>query len=213
MLERFRSRAAGARAPGIEFLGRGDAPGRACFFFRAGDSDIVLECVPREQASRCCREGGRVAVVSHVFPSTGAPEGIGPSIPWLAGRPLEREGDILADIRSHVDDELPASSGADVPLGGGRLGFVRIGPRGTLCLDLAAWSFRLLPPASGAEDDRAVQAALLALPLASLFGAVVGVIIKLRTKESVIAFGPYLALGALLCLFWMDHILAFLFGL
>lgn len=163
MLERFRSRAAGARAPGIEFLGRGDAPGRACFFFRAGDSDIVLECVPREQASRCCREGGRVAVVSHVFPSTGAPEGIGPSIPWLAGRLLEREGDILADIRSHVDDELPASSGADVPLGGGRLGFVRIGPRGTLCLDLAAWSFRLLPPASGAEDDRAVQAALLAL--------------------------------------------------
>ncbi len=57
------------------------------------------------------------------------------------------------------------------------------------------------------------QAALLALPLASLFGAVVGIIIKLRTKESVIAFGPYLALGALLCLFWMDRILAFLFGL
>ena len=57
------------------------------------------------------------------------------------------------------------------------------------------------------------QAALLSLPLASLFGAVVGIIIKLRTKESVIAFGPYLALGALLCLFWMDRILAYLFGL
>jgi leader peptidase (prepilin peptidase)/N-methyltransferase len=57
------------------------------------------------------------------------------------------------------------------------------------------------------------QAALLSLPLASLFGAVVGIVIKLKTKESVIAFGPYLALGALLCLFWMDHILAFLFGL
>ncbi|MFB3919108.1 MAG: A24 family peptidase [Candidatus Velamenicoccus archaeovorus] len=57
------------------------------------------------------------------------------------------------------------------------------------------------------------QAALLALPLASLFGAVVGIIIKLKTKESMIAFGPYLALGALLCLFWMDRILAFLFGL
>jgi leader peptidase (prepilin peptidase)/N-methyltransferase len=52
--------------------------------------------------------------------------------------------------------------------------------------------------------------ALLSLPLASLAGAVVGVVIKIRTKESVIAFGPYLALGALVALFWSDRILKIL---
>ncbi|MDD5020292.1 MAG: prepilin peptidase [Candidatus Omnitrophica bacterium] len=57
------------------------------------------------------------------------------------------------------------------------------------------------------------KAALLTLPVASLCGAVVGVIIKLRTKESVIAFGPYLSLAAIINIFWMDRILAFLFGL
>lgn len=50
--------------------------------------------------------------------------------------------------------------------------------------------------------------ALLSLPLASLVGAVIGVIIKIRTKESVIAFGPYLALGAVLSMFWGDKIIA-----
>ena len=49
--------------------------------------------------------------------------------------------------------------------------------------------------------------ALLSLPLASLVGAVVGVIIKVRTKQSVIAFGPYLALGALVGLFWSEKII------
>lgn len=53
--------------------------------------------------------------------------------------------------------------------------------------------------------------ALLSLPLASLFGAIVGVIIKLRTKESEIAFGPYLSLGALIGMFWAKEILTFFF--
>jgi leader peptidase (prepilin peptidase)/N-methyltransferase len=53
--------------------------------------------------------------------------------------------------------------------------------------------------------------ALLSLPLASLLGAVVGVIIKIRTKKSVIAFGPYLALGALVGLFWSEKIISTFF--
>ncbi len=53
--------------------------------------------------------------------------------------------------------------------------------------------------------------ALLSLPLASLIGAVVGVIIKLRTKESVIAFGPYLSIGALVSLFWSNEIIGLMF--
>lgn len=53
--------------------------------------------------------------------------------------------------------------------------------------------------------------ALLTLPLASLFGAIVGIIIKIRTKESLIAFGPYLALGAFISIFWADTILNALF--
>ncbi len=55
--------------------------------------------------------------------------------------------------------------------------------------------------------------ALLSLPLASLAGAVVGIIIKLRTKESLIAFGPYLALGAIIGLFWSGKIFNFFFYL
>ncbi|MFA5038241.1 MAG: prepilin peptidase [Candidatus Omnitrophota bacterium] len=55
------------------------------------------------------------------------------------------------------------------------------------------------------------KAALLALPLASLFGAVVGIVIKLKTKESVIAFGPYLSIAAIVNIFWADKILAFFF--
>lgn len=55
------------------------------------------------------------------------------------------------------------------------------------------------------------QMALLVLPLASVLGAVVGVIIKIRTKESAIAFGPYLAMGAVVSLFWGQEILGYLF--
>ncbi|MFH1691418.1 MAG: prepilin peptidase [Candidatus Omnitrophota bacterium] len=49
--------------------------------------------------------------------------------------------------------------------------------------------------------------ALLTLPLASVFGAIIGIIIKIRTKESLIAFGPYLALAAFINIFWADKIL------
>lgn len=55
--------------------------------------------------------------------------------------------------------------------------------------------------------------ALLALPLASLAGAVVGTIIKIRTKNSLIAFGPYLAMGAVIGLFWSGKILSYMFSL
>jgi len=53
--------------------------------------------------------------------------------------------------------------------------------------------------------------ALLSLPLASLIGAVVGIIIKIRTKESVIAFGPYLSMGAIIGIFWAGDIFNFFF--
>ena len=46
------------------------------------------------------------------------------------------------------------------------------------------------------------QMAVLTFFIAPFFGAFFGVIVKLRTKESVIAYGPFLALGALISLFW-----------
>ena len=46
------------------------------------------------------------------------------------------------------------------------------------------------------------QMALLTFFIAPFFGAVFGVIVKLRTKESLIPYGPFLALGALISLFW-----------
>ena len=46
------------------------------------------------------------------------------------------------------------------------------------------------------------QMAVVTFFIAPFFGAVFGIIVKLRTKESMIAYGPFLALGALISLFW-----------
>ena len=51
------------------------------------------------------------------------------------------------------------------------------------------------------------QLAILTFFLAPFFGAIVGVIEKIRTKESTIAYGPYLVLGALISLFYGHEII------
>lgn len=56
------------------------------------------------------------------------------------------------------------------------------------------------------------QKVLLAFFLAPLFGAVVGIIVKIKTKESVIPYGPFLSLGALISLFWFREIMGMIFG-
>ncbi len=53
---------------------------------------------------------------------------------------------------------------------------------------------------------------LLAFFIAPLFGAIVGIIIKIRTKESLIPYGPFLVIGALISLFWSQEILDLLFA-
>ncbi len=50
--------------------------------------------------------------------------------------------------------------------------------------------------------------ALLAFFIAPFFGAVYGIIEKIRTKDSTIAYGPFLVLGSLISLFWGDLIIA-----
>lgn len=56
------------------------------------------------------------------------------------------------------------------------------------------------------------EMALLTFFIAPFFGAVFGVIVKLRMKESVIPYGPFLAVGALISLFLgKDIILWFLY--
>ena len=49
--------------------------------------------------------------------------------------------------------------------------------------------------------------ALLAFFIAPFFGAVFGIIEKIRTKESLIPYGPFLVIGALIALFFSDPIL------
>ncbi len=49
--------------------------------------------------------------------------------------------------------------------------------------------------------------ALLTFFLAALFGAVGGIIVKIRTKESVIPYGPFLALAALVSLFYSQPLI------
>mgnify|MGYP001564200396 CR=1 FL=1 len=51
------------------------------------------------------------------------------------------------------------------------------------------------------------QMALLTFFIAPFFGSVVGIIIKLKTKSSLIAYGPYLSLASIVVLFWGNNIL------
>jgi len=52
--------------------------------------------------------------------------------------------------------------------------------------------------------------AILAFFIAPFFGAVYGIIEKIRTKDTVIAYGPFLILGSLICLFCGDAIIAWI---
>ena len=52
--------------------------------------------------------------------------------------------------------------------------------------------------------------ALLTFFLAPFFGAGYGIVEKIRTKDSTIAYGPFLIMGALVSLFWGDKIIIFL---
>jgi len=48
--------------------------------------------------------------------------------------------------------------------------------------------------------------ALLTFFIAPFFGAVYGIVEKIRTKDSAIAYGPFLVVGALITMFWGDRI-------
>jgi leader peptidase (prepilin peptidase)/N-methyltransferase len=51
---------------------------------------------------------------------------------------------------------------------------------------------------------------ILTFFISPFFGAVVGIVEKIRTKDSAIAYGPYLVLGAIISLFWGDLIIRWL---
>ncbi|MBF0489059.1 MAG: prepilin peptidase [Candidatus Omnitrophica bacterium] len=52
--------------------------------------------------------------------------------------------------------------------------------------------------------------AILAFFIAPFFGGVIGIIEKIRTKDSTIAYGPFLVLGTLISLFWGQAIVDWL---
>ncbi len=52
--------------------------------------------------------------------------------------------------------------------------------------------------------------AILTFFIAPFFGAVFGIIEKIRTNDTTIAYGPFLVLGALICLFQGDWIIAWI---
>ena len=60
------------------------------------------------------------------------------------------------------------------------------------------------------------QMSILAFFIAPFFGAILGIIVKIRTKESAIPYGPFLALGALISLFLGNkiiHLLLYNYGI
>ena len=54
------------------------------------------------------------------------------------------------------------------------------------------------------------KSALLTFFIAPFFGAIFGIIEKIRTKDTAIAYGPFLVLGALISLFWSEKIIEFI---
>ncbi|MCD4780492.1 MAG: prepilin peptidase [Candidatus Omnitrophica bacterium] len=52
------------------------------------------------------------------------------------------------------------------------------------------------------------ELSVLTFFIAPFFGAVFGIIEKIRTNDTAIAYGPFLVLGAIISLFWGDQILA-----
>ncbi len=54
------------------------------------------------------------------------------------------------------------------------------------------------------------QSALLAFFIAPFFGAALGIIVLIRTKESLIPYGPFLALGALIALFYYQPLISWI---
>lgn len=54
------------------------------------------------------------------------------------------------------------------------------------------------------------QYAVLTFFIAPLFGAVFGIIEKIRTGDTTIAYGPFLIAGALICLFWGEPLIAWI---
>jgi len=51
------------------------------------------------------------------------------------------------------------------------------------------------------------KAVLLIIVISALLGAIVGVVEKIRTGASYIPYGPYLALGGLIAMFWGERII------
>lgn len=117
---------------------------------------------------------------------------------------------------------FPAWHGTASHLGGiaqAVLGFLAGG--GTLYIvgTVGEWVFK--KEAMGGGDVKLLAAlgaflgwkrTLLAIFVASFAGAVVGLILKAAKGEERIPFGPYLILGAVICLFWGNDILAWYFS-
>ncbi len=56
------------------------------------------------------------------------------------------------------------------------------------------------------------ELAILTFFIAPLFGAVYGIVEKIRKNDNTIAYGPFLALGALISLFYGDRIIHWILG-
>jgi leader peptidase (prepilin peptidase)/N-methyltransferase len=56
------------------------------------------------------------------------------------------------------------------------------------------------------------QEAILSLFLACILGGIAGIIIKIKTKKSLIAFGPFIAIGAVISLFFGKEIMKFFYS-
>lgn len=54
--------------------------------------------------------------------------------------------------------------------------------------------------------------AVLAFFIAPFFGAIFGIIVKIRTKESLIPYGPFLVIGSLIALFFSKQIFNWIFA-
>lgn len=56
------------------------------------------------------------------------------------------------------------------------------------------------------------KAVFVTIFFASLFGSVAGIVMRLKSRQDYVPFGPFLSMGAIVSLFWQDNIIRLITG-
>ena len=125
--------------------------------------------------------------------------------PAVHARPQPWDGLFASPVVASVMDSL-----SGIVLGGGFL--VALAVFGRMVFRKEAMGFGDVKLLAMIGAFLGWQMVLLTIFLSALVGSVVGIIMKLKTTGSYIPYGPYLALGAIISIFWGQEIISWYIG-